>query len=145
MLSRSAFEIIEATGNRTAVRLLEQGAPPELVLIGVDLEGPDGLELLSYVHRKYPGTPVVLVASHPDGYSDAFKPGAVAVLKFPLPADLPRAVVAQAVGGEAVRPLKEALEEREREIIAGALEAFGGNRSETARAPSSIGRRSISR
>jgi DNA-binding NtrC family response regulator len=122
MLQSPKFEIIEATGDHTVLRMLEK--PPGLVLLGVDLDEPDALKLLASIRREHPMTPVILLFAtwHPGHFGQALRMGASAVLKFPLPAGLLRAAVA------------EALEGPEREIIADALEAFGGNRRETAKA-----------
>jgi DNA-binding NtrC family response regulator len=146
MLRSTRFEIIEAAGDRAAVRMLAN--PPGLVLHGVDPDEPDALDLLAYVRRKHPKTPVILlVPAQPDRFSRALQMGAVAVLKLPLPADVLRAEVTRAVrAGElaneiatttasaAIRPLKEAMAAHERAIIAGALGVFGGNRRATAEA-----------
>jgi DNA-binding NtrC family response regulator len=94
MLRSPEFEVIEATSDRTAVRMLR--TPPGLVLYGVDPDQPDALESLSDVCRKHPQTPfILLVASHPDHYSRALPRGAVAVLEFPLPAYRLQAAVVQ--------------------------------------------------
>ena len=185
MLRSSGHELVEATTDRQALRLLrdQQG----LVLQGVDPAGSEALELLAYTRRKFPQTPVVLLFTTPgpERASEALRMGAAAVLQFPLPASRLRAAVVQALDagasppptqedqpvvqedeidiagpiggmcrtqpvgrsvGEAVsgrgivqagkplRPLKEALEGPEREFILRALEAYRGNRTETAKA-----------
>jgi two-component system response regulator HydG len=73
---------------------------PGLILLGLDLAGADALALLSSTHRKYPSTPVVLLAAanHPGPIRLALRLGASAVLRFPLPASQLQATLVQALG-----------------------------------------------
>ncbi|HWE37551.1 MAG TPA: sigma-54 dependent transcriptional regulator [Isosphaeraceae bacterium] len=101
MLQSLGHRIIEATSDRAAVRLLEleQGGV-ELIIAGADPYDPEALELLTYLRRKYPRVPVVLLfpVLHNDRAREARQRGAANVLKFPLPATQLRAAVAQALG-----------------------------------------------
>ena len=102
MLRSAAYEVIEATSDRSALRMLEE--PPGLVVNGVGPDDPDALELLSYIRRRHRNIPVVLLftAPHLGCSSRAIRMGADAVLRFPLPAHQLRAAVAQAL--ESGRP-----------------------------------------
>ena len=78
MLPSAGFEIVEAHSDRTAANLLRN--PPALVVHAVDPGDPDALELLAYVRRKQPTTPVILLfdGSHPDRPRQAVEMGASA-------------------------------------------------------------------
>ena len=71
----------------------------DLVLAGVDPGDGDALELLTYVRRKHRDVPVVLLFPrlHPERAKEALRLGAMAVLKYPVPAAELRAAVLQAL------------------------------------------------
>ena len=98
MLKSLGYLIEEATTDRLAVRLMERN-PINLVLASVDPGDAEALELLSYVRRKYPVIPVVLMFPrvHPERTKEALRLGAMAVLKYPVPAAALRAAVLQAL------------------------------------------------
>ncbi len=99
MLQSLGHRIEVTTSDRAAMKLLEQGRA-DLVLVGVDPCDADALELLQYLRRKYPRTPVILLftAPHPDRLREAQQRGATAILRFPMAANHLRAAVAQALG-----------------------------------------------
>src|SRR5439155_11171904 len=90
--------IEEAANDRVAVRLMERSTI-DLVLAGVDPSDDDALELLMYVRRKHREVPVVLLFPrlHPERAKEALRLGAMAVLKYPVPAAELRAAVLQAL------------------------------------------------
>ena len=98
MLKSLGYLIEEAATDRLAVRLMERN-PINLVLASVDPGDAEALELLSYVRRKYPVIPVVLMFPrvHPERTKEALRLGAMAVLKYPVPAVELRAAVLQAL------------------------------------------------
>ena len=98
MLKSLGHIIEEATNDRVAVRLMERN-DIDLVLAGVDPGDGDALELLTYVRRKHREVPVVLLFPrlHPDRAKEALRLGAMAVLKYPVPAAELRAAVLQAL------------------------------------------------
>ena len=98
MLKSLGHIIEEATNDRVAVRLMERN-DIDLVLAGVDPSDGDALELLSYVRRKHRAVPVVLLFPrlHPERAKEALRLGAMAVLKYPVPAAELRAAVLQAL------------------------------------------------
>jgi two-component system response regulator HydG len=98
MLKSLGHEIDEAANDRVAVRLMERGGV-DLMLAGVDPADADALELLSYMKRKHRQVPVLLLFSspQPERSKEALRQGAMAVLRFPLPATELRAVVMQAL------------------------------------------------
>jgi two-component system response regulator HydG len=98
MLKSLGHVIEEAANDRAAVRLMERNAI-DLVLAGVDPLDNEALELLSYVRRKHREVPVILLFPrlHPERAKEALRLGAMAVLKYPVPAAELRAAVLQAL------------------------------------------------
>ena len=98
MLKSLGHLIEEAATDRVAVRLMERN-PINLVLASVDPGDAEALELLSYVRRKHPDVPVILMFPrvHPERAKEALRLGAMAVLKYPVPAAELRAAVLQAL------------------------------------------------
>ena len=96
MLQTLGHKVDEVATDRSAVRALERQAF-DLVLAGVDPNDPDSLELLSYVKRKHPGAPVILLFTEQnrDCEREAIRRGAADVLIYPLPANDVRASVTQ--------------------------------------------------
>ena len=91
----------------SAVKLMERNNI-DLVLAGVDPLDGEALELLTYVRRKHREVPVILLFPrlHPERAKEALRLGAMAVLKYPVPAaELRAAVLASpgAVRGPGVR------------------------------------------
>jgi len=98
MLKSLGHLIEEAPTDRVAVRFMER-TPINLVLASVDPGDAEALELLSYVRRKHPAVPVILMFGrvHPERAKEALRQGAMAVLKYPVPAAELRAAVLQAL------------------------------------------------
>ncbi len=98
MLKSLGHIIEEATTDRAAVRSMERNNI-DLVLAGVDPLDAEALELLMYVRRKHREVPVILLFPrlHPERAKEALRLGAMAVLKYPVPAAELRAAVLQAL------------------------------------------------
>ncbi len=98
MLKSLGHVIEEAPTDRAAVRFMERN-PVNLVLASVDPTDAEALELLTYVRRKHSDVPVVVMFSrvHPERAKEALRLGAMAVLKYPVPAAELRAAVLQAL------------------------------------------------
>ncbi len=98
MLKSLGHVIEEAANDRIAVRLMER-ENIDLVIAGVDPADGEALELLTYVRRKHREVPVVLLFPrlHPERAKEALRLGAMAVLKYPVPAAELRAAVLQAL------------------------------------------------
>src|SRR5580704_14372610 len=105
MLKSLGHIIEEATTDRAAVRSMERNNI-DLVLAGVDPGDGEALELLTYVRRKHREVPVVLLFPrlHPERAKEALRLGAMAVLKYPVPAAELRAAVLQALERCETRP-----------------------------------------
>src|SRR3954466_12620457 len=99
MLMSMGHEIDEAANDRMAVRLMERGGV-DLMIAGVDPSDVEALELLAYMRRKHRQVPVILMfpGSNPERTKEALRNGALAVLKYPVPATELRAAVTQALG-----------------------------------------------
>ena len=108
MLNSLGHPIEEAANDRAAVRLMERRGI-DLVLAGVEPSDADALELLTYVRRKHREVPVILLfpMAHPDRAKEALRQGAMAVLKYPVPAVELRAAVLQALDQSAGRPARD--------------------------------------
>src|ERR1700740_3477435 len=87
MLKSLGHEIDESANDRVAVRLMERGGV-DLMLAGADPTDAEALELLSYMRRKHRHVPVILLfsVSMPERAKEALRLGALAVLKYPVPA-----------------------------------------------------------
>src|SRR5262249_13650014 len=87
MLKSLGHIIEEATSERMAVHLMER-TDIDVVLAGVDPAERDALELLRYLRRMHREVPVVLLFPrlHPARAKEALRLGAMAVLRYPLPA-----------------------------------------------------------
>jgi len=98
MLKSLGHIIEEAPTDRAAVRFMERN-PINLVLASVDPGDAEALELLTYVRRKLSYVPVILMFArvHPERAKEALRLGAMAVLKYPVPAAELRAAVLQAL------------------------------------------------
>jgi two-component system, NtrC family, response regulator HydG len=110
MLKSLGHIIEEATTDRAAVRLMERN-DIDLVLAGVDPLDGESLELLMYVRRKHREVPVILLFPrlHPERAKEALRLGAMAVLKYPVPAAELRAAVLQALERCERRPVEPAI------------------------------------
>lgn len=111
MLQSLGHTIEEASSDRLAARMMERFAV-NLVLASVDPGDEDSLELLNYVRRKHPMVPVLLMFPriHPERAKEALRLGAMAVLKYPVPAAELRAAVLQALQKRDERPASNHLE-----------------------------------
>ena len=109
MLKSLGHIIEEATTDRAAVRLMERNNI-DLVLAGVDPLDNEALELLTYVRRKHREVPVILLFPrlHAERAKEALRLGAMAVLKYPVPAAELRAAVLQALERVEARPVEPA-------------------------------------
>src|SRR5215212_1986823 len=105
MLMSMGHEIDEAANDRMAVRLMERGGV-DLMIAGVDPADGEALELLAYMRRKHRQVPVILLFPGPNAErtKEALRLGALAVLKYPVPATELRAAVTQALGPVAAQP-----------------------------------------
>jgi DNA-binding NtrC family response regulator len=95
---------------------------PDLILLGFDLARADAVRLLAYTHRRFPSTPIILLAnSDQDSWiRRVLCWGATAVLRFPLPASQVQAAVVQALDTTKACSLPEPQQRDEPTIAGGA-------------------------
>lgn len=98
MLHSLGHEIVEAQNDPAAVKRIER-EPVDIVISWADPDDSDCLELLSYIRRKQPHIPVLLIFSkiHQERNREAMRMGASAVLRYPIPPNEIRASVIQAL------------------------------------------------
>jgi DNA-binding NtrC family response regulator len=97
MLQSLGHGIEEAANDRAALRRVERGNVG-LVISAVDPADPEALELTSYLRRKHPRVPILLLFANPacDRGREATRLGAT-ILRYPAPAMELRASVTQAL------------------------------------------------
>jgi DNA-binding NtrC family response regulator len=85
-LDPARYEVYEAADAKSAVRVLREEAPPDLVLLDLRLPDCNDLRLLETVRRMAPAATVILMTAFgsPDVRTDALKVGAVYVLDKPF-------------------------------------------------------------
>jgi CheY-like chemotaxis protein len=64
MLNDLGYEVIEASSAEEALRLLEQGAPPDLIVTDHLMPGMSGAELARAVRATRPGLPILIVSGY---------------------------------------------------------------------------------
>jgi len=82
--------VAEAPDAPSALRLVDGGVRPDLLVTDLSMPGGDGLSLLRDIRRRMPGLPAVLVTGHtgdaaPDQLAAAAAGGGFAVLRKPIP------------------------------------------------------------
>lgn len=64
VFQRRGMDVATAVSGQEAIRQLRED-PVEVVILDVKMPGMDGLEVLSYIKRSFPGIEVVLLSGHP--------------------------------------------------------------------------------
>jgi DNA-binding NtrC family response regulator len=62
LLGAEGYRVDTAEDGRRALKLIEAGAAPDLVLLDVMMPGPDGLETLRLIREQEPTLPVVMIS-----------------------------------------------------------------------------------
>jgi DNA-binding NtrC family response regulator len=141
------YEVSTALSAEEAEGLLEK-AEVDVVLLDVVLPGIDGVEFLKKINATHPGLPVVMISGAPSirPVINALELGACDYIRKPFDIDELRLVVGRAIESVRLRqrmtelerelvcrparkekkPLKQAVEDYEREIIKEALGRTGG-------------------
>lgn len=92
---RPAGHEVTAVSDLDAVQLLLRGRPPDLVILGTQINGTEGIELAKRLLQRYPTLPIILLG---DRYSEedaveAMRCGIVDYLSYPFePRETQRAV-----------------------------------------------------
>lgn len=97
-LAKAGYEVVEARNGRVAIELARESSF-DLVISDVRMPDMSGIELLTALHEHDPDLPVVLTSGWPgpDGTLDAEAIGAFAYLQKPVPSDVMREAVRNAV------------------------------------------------
>ena len=85
VLGRDGFRVCEHSSGDGLVPLLE-GAPPDVIVLDKEVTGTDGLDLLSYLRRRFPSMPVVFVTAFGGAEieAEALRLGAVCYMDKPF-------------------------------------------------------------
>jgi DNA-binding response OmpR family regulator len=98
-LEPAGYEPAEAGDGLEALRALEAGPPPALVLLDLRMPALDGMEVLRRLRAAGRDVPVVIVTAHgsvPDAV-EAMKLGAIDFVQKPVAPEALRAVVAEVI------------------------------------------------
>ncbi len=84
-LALEGITVHEETSGESLIEALERDAP-SLVVLDKELPGPGGLDLLSYLSRRHPSLPVVLITAFggPVARAEALQRGARVYLEKPF-------------------------------------------------------------
>src|SRR5262249_10412433 len=85
VLERDGFDVREEPSGLGLVPLLERWTPDAIVL-DKEMVGISGLDLLPYINRRHPGTPVILVTAFggAEVEAQALRPGAAYYMDRPF-------------------------------------------------------------
>lgn len=84
-LAQDGFLVREEAGGESLIDALEHEAP-SVVVLDKEMPGPGGLDVLSYLSRRYPSIPVVLITAFgsPAVRIEALRRGATVYLEKPF-------------------------------------------------------------
>ena len=99
ILSSEGHRVTELSDGSEAIRLLEGGEPPDLVVSDIRMAEVDGLQVIDAYRQRSPDTPVILVTAfgNVDGALEAIRRGAVDYISKPYDVDAIKLVVARAL------------------------------------------------
>jgi two-component system, NtrC family, response regulator AtoC len=131
ILASEGYQVTGLSDGREAVELLDQGAPPDLVVSDIRMSDVDGLQVTDAFRERAPDTPVILVTAfgNIDGAVEAIRRGAADYISKPYDVDAIKMVVARTLKQRALalenRSLRRSLREKYRlENIVGRSEAM---------------------
>jgi DNA-binding NtrC family response regulator len=98
-LSGAGYKVEEAGDGETTIRVLLEGAAPDLILLDLRLPDSNDLWLLEMVRALAPATPIILMTAFgtPEVRDEAFRLGAYCVLEKPFEIDELDRLVTRAV------------------------------------------------
>src|SRR5512136_1071080 len=99
ILSSEGHRVTELSDGSEAIRLLEGGEPPDLVVSDIRMAEVDGLQVIDAYRQRSPDTPVILVTAfgNVDGALEAIRRGALDYISKPYDVDAIKLVVARAL------------------------------------------------
>ncbi len=90
-LRRAGYEVMDAASAEDALRLLDGGPPPQLLLTDIVMPGQNGIWLAAQFHRLYPTTPVLFISGFARDFQEELS-GSVCLRKPFTPSELVAAV-----------------------------------------------------
>ena len=84
-LERDGHRVVEAASGEAAVSAVELESI-DVVILDKEMPGMNGMEVLSFLHRRFPSTPVILVTAFggPHVAEESFRRGAVEYIEKPF-------------------------------------------------------------
>lgn len=85
LLTREGFRVHEEIGGEHVIPSLE-GVHPDAIVLDKEMPGASGLDLVSYIGRRHPTVPVILVTAFggADTRAEALRRGAAGYLEKPF-------------------------------------------------------------
>jgi DNA-binding NtrC family response regulator len=84
-LERDGHRVVEAANGEVAVSLVEVEAF-DVVILDKEMPGMNGLDVLSFLHRRFPSTPVILITAFggPHVAEESYRRGAIEYIEKPF-------------------------------------------------------------
>jgi len=84
-LERDGHRVVEAASGEAAVSVVEIESV-DVVILDKEMPGMNGMDVLAYLHRRFPSTPVILVTAFggPRIAEESFRRGAVEYIEKPF-------------------------------------------------------------
>lgn len=84
-LQREGHRVVEADTGDAAFSVIEL-EPVDVVILDKEMPGMNGMDVLSFLHRRFPLTPVILITAFggPHVAEESFQRGAVEYLEKPF-------------------------------------------------------------
>ena len=103
VLKQGGYEVIEAADGQEAIAAIESyptGFPAQAIICDINLPKVNGYDLISFIRKKLPAVPVIVLTGYPDveGAALLFKQGVVDYLIKPGRADTLLDAVRRAIG-----------------------------------------------
>jgi DNA-binding NtrC family response regulator len=84
-LQRDGHRVVEAANGEAAVSIVEVESV-DVVILDKEMPGMNGMDVLSFLHRRFPSTPVILITAFggPHVAEESFRRGAVEYIEKPF-------------------------------------------------------------
>ena len=84
-LERDGHRVVEAASGEAAVSVVELESV-DVVILDKEMPGMNGMDVLAFLHRRFPSTPVILVTAFggPHVAEESFRRGAVEYIEKPF-------------------------------------------------------------
>ena len=103
VLKQGGYEVIEAADGEEAIAMIQSypsGFSAQAIICDINLPKVNGYDLISFIRKKLPAVPVIVLTGYPDveGAASLFKQGVVDYLIKPGRADTLLDAVRRAIG-----------------------------------------------